>query len=203
MRSLACALIFLTIAAPALAQTAPADQQAARDLIAAGQGDGVFEPVFADADQIVVRHMPSGLVCRLAPGNTNRLVIFPQSARGEDVACDSQDGRQYVTIYATRYPFETNLEEQAAGAENAIRQRFPDAQPFAASSAPANRTVQFIVTRDGQRTYTSASLAQVGQWVIKLRFSAPAPDDAAAHAAETQANALFNSILAELSTRQA
>lgn len=203
MRSLTCALAVLVLTAPALAQTAPADQQAARDLIAAAQADGVFEAVSADASQIVVRHERSGLVCRLAPGNTNRLIIFPQSARGEDVACDSHDGRQYVTAFATRYPFETNLDEQAAGAENAIRQRFPDAQPFAASSAPANRTVQFIVTRDGQRTYTSASLAQVGQWVIKLRFSAPAPDDNAARVAEAQASALFTAILAELSTRQA
>jgi hypothetical protein len=135
MRSLACALVMFAAATPALAQTAPADQQAARDLIATAQADGVFEPLSSDANQIVVRHQRSGLVCRLAPGNTNRLVIFPQSARGEDVACDSHDTRQYVTIYATRYPFETNLEEQAAGAENAIRQRFPDAQPFAASAA--------------------------------------------------------------------
>lgn len=200
MRRLICALALSWIAiAPASAQ----DQSAARAIIAAAGADGVFEPVGAE-NVVAVRHARSGLVCRLDPAFTNRIVLYPQAARGEDVSCDSHGaGNVFVTLYATRFGFETTLDEQLAGAADAIRQRYPDARPLPATGdvseagVPAQST-HFLVTRNGVQMYTRASVAQIGQWVIKLRYSAPAPDGAAAAAAEQTATALWRATLQEM-----
>lgn len=206
MRALVCALAF-AFAAPAWAQTG-AEPTAAPGSIAYGmienaEANGVFELVHDG--HVTVRHVGSGLVCHfLRDGAGGRLVLYPGLPRGDNVSCDSHDGRVYVTLYATRFPFRTTLDEQVEGAETVIRQRFPDAQPlplsaeFRSDQVPPRRTVQFIVTRDGERTYTSASVAQVGDWIIKLRYSARAPDARAALEAEAVSTRIFDGALAEM-----
>jgi hypothetical protein len=184
-------------------QTEPTSSANAQQLIAHANATGVFEALPSD-QLIVVRHPRSGLICRLAPGNTNRLVIFPQAARGEDVACDSTDGTESVTLYATRYSFETNLDELLQGAVAAIRHRFPDAQelpaPTSPSDQPAQRTAHFMATRpsDGARLYTRVTVAQVGQWAIKLRYSIVAPDADGARVGEAAAGAIWNATFSDL-----
>jgi hypothetical protein len=147
-----------------------------------------------------VRHVGSGLMCHFRrEGEGGRLMLYPGLPRGDNVSCDSNDGREYVTLYATRFPFNTTLDEQIAGAEEAIRHRFPDAIPFPSANAdPSRRHAQFIVTHHGERTYTRASVARVGDWIIKLRYSVRAPDDASAVAAEQTAAALFEGALSEI-----
>jgi len=196
----ALALYVLTVlSAPAWAQDATQAQQ----LIAQGNAAGVFEPL-ASEQLIAVRHNRSGLVCRLQPANTNRLVIFPQAARGEDVACDTTDGTESFTFYATRFSFETSLDELMRGATQAIHQRFPDARelPSPASAGgvlPASRSAHYMVTRqDGALMYTRVTVAMVGQWAIKLRYTVLAPDDEAARRGEAAAAALWNATLSEL-----
>jgi hypothetical protein len=201
MRILLGALAFLALAAPALAD--PPASGAAAELIAASSAEGVFEALPSERG-VVVRHTRSGLTCRLISGNANRLLIFPQAARGEDVACETRSARESVTLYATRYSIEAPLDEQISGVEAAIRQRFPEAEPIAATTAissdtlPAHRTVQFIIRPDGVRTYTRASIAQVGDWTIKLRYSVVAPDAEAVRQGEVAANAAFASALREI-----
>jgi hypothetical protein len=199
MRAWVCALAF-AFAAPAWAQdptTAPG--AIATNLIQDASAQGVFEPV--SSGQVTLRHIGSGLVCHFArDGAGARLVLYAGLPRGDNVSCDAQDGRTYVTLYATRFPFRTTLAEQVEGAEAAIRQRFPDAQalPQPAEANPARRTIHFIVTRDGERVYTSASIAQVGDWIIKLRYSERAADGQAALTAEAAANRIFEAALAEM-----
>lgn len=212
MRRLVCAIALSLIAAPALADPPEGELQASPGAIASGligdsAAEGVFE-VAPDEHLVAVRHARSGLVCRMAPDNANRLVIFPQAARGEDVACDSSDGRQTITLYATRFSFATTLDEQAVGAEAAIRQRYPDAQvvPLAAngnSTQAPHRTLQFLVHRqsDRARMFTSASIAIIGEWVIKSRYTVLAPDDAAIREGQRMAEATFAVTLGDLAPR--
>lgn len=201
MRILLGALTLLALAAPSFADT-PAGGAAA-ELIAASSAEGVFEALPSERG-VVVRHTRSGLTCRLVSGNTNRLLIFPQAARGEDVACETRSAGESITLYATRYSIDAPLDEQIHGVEAAIRQRFPEAEPIAATTAissdalPARRSVQFIIRPDGVRTYTRASIAQIGDWTIKLRYSVVAPDAESVRQGELAANAAFASALREI-----
>lgn len=211
MRQLVCALALLLSASPAWAQGTEEEPTAAPGSIGYGMietadADGVFELVHDG--QVTLRHVQSGLVCHfLRSGDGGRLLIFPGLRRGDDVACDFNDGREFITLYATRFPFRASLDEQIQGAEQAIHQRFADATPFPVSADTsqetllAHRTVEFIVTREGARTYTRASIAQVGDWTIKLRYSVLAPDDDAARAGEQSAAAIFAGALQEIVAR--
>lgn len=208
MRRVLFALAFAFVG-PAFAQGTEAEPQAAPASIAIGmienaQADGVFELVHDG--HATVRHIGSGLVCHFEnDGAGGRLILYPNLPRGDDVACDWNNGREFSTIYATRYPFNSTLQEQIDGATTAIRSRFGDAVAMAAPAAPTSgdslptrRTVRFIVMREGQRYYTSASVARIGSWIIKLRHSAPAPDDAAATRADEMAATLFSGALSEI-----
>lgn len=205
MRGLLVAIAFAGLTSPAFAQTNASS--AAAQLIASARAEGVFEALPSEG-AVVVRHPRSGLVCRLASGATNQLLIFPQAARGEDVACVTRTGRESVALYATRYSFDTTLNEQIQGVEAAIRQRFPSAEPIAAAmeissdTLPRHRSVQFIVMADGARTFTRASVAQVGDWVVKLRYSVVAPDASAERQGEIAANLAFATALREMAPRR-
>ncbi len=200
MRPLVATVALSLIATPAFAD-AP---QAALDLIAASNAQGVFEAAPSEPGAIVVRHPRSGLVCRMGAGAVNRLLLFPQAARGEDVACETTIDGVTIVLFATRFSFNTSLDEQIQGVESAIRQRYPGAQPYAATreissdALPAHRSAAFFVSRDGGRCFTSASVAQLGDWVIKLRYTAPAGNDEAARAAETAAGRAFAATLADI-----
>lgn len=207
MRRLFCTLALSFMASPAFADPPAANASpgaVGRELIARANADGVFELAATDAQTIVLRHSRSGLTCRMNAANANRLLIFPQAARGEDVACETSANGETIVLFASRFPFATSLDQQIGGVEGAIRRHYPGARPYAATieipsdTLPAHRTSAFIVTREGARTFTSASVAQVGDWVIKLRYTAPAPDDAAARARERAAGRAFAAALAEI-----
>lgn len=180
MRRLLCALaLSMVVSAPAWADP-PAD--AAR-LIADASADGVFNVVTGE-QSVAVRHVRSGLVCRMDPANTNRVIIFPQAARGEDVGCESSNGREQIKLYATRFPFTTTVAQQVQGASAAIAQHFPGARPYqmalraSADGLPPSQSAHFVVQgRDGVQEYTRVSVAMINGWVIKLRYTAPAADD--------------------------
>jgi len=185
-----CALALACLAPAAWAQDAltpeAADNAIAREIIASADATDVFEPMADGA--VALRHIGSGMVCRFA-AHGGRVVLFPGLPRGDNVGCDASDGRVLVTLYATRFPFNAPIDEQIRIAEQAVRQVSPDATPYedareiATDTLPAHRTVEFIIVREGQRLYTRASIAQIGAWTYKLRYTAPAPDDAAARQA--------------------
>ena len=221
MRRLLLSLAFALSAAPAFAQGTEAEPQAAPGSIAIGMieqvgGDGIFDLV--DDGGVTVRHTRSGLTCHfLRNGDGGRLLIFapqvdparptepPAIARGDDVACEMVEGGAHVRYFATRYPFGSTLEEQITGVEAAIRRRSPDAVRYPGEATrntddglPLRRTIRFIITQDGARTYTRASVARIGDWILKLRYSAPAPTDAAAAQADGAADLLFDGALSEI-----
>lgn len=220
MRQLLLTLALALSAAPAFAQGTEAAPQAAPGSIALGmieavRGEGIFEIVHNG--QVAVRHTRSGLTCHFARDGGGRLIIFepqrdpvrpdrePTIPRGDDVACEMNESGAQVRYFATRYPFGSTLEEQLAGVEAAIRRRDRSATSYPGETLrtsndglPDRRSARFIVTENGTRTFTRASVARVGDWIVKLRLSAPAPDDAAAARADQLADSLFDGALAEI-----
>lgn len=207
-RTLGALALWVALAGPVWPQDiepAAAPGSIAIGLIENADAEGVFEIVHNG--QVSVRHPRSGLVCHfLRDGAGARLVLFPGLPRGEDVACDTTDGRESVTLYATRFPGPTTLQEQIAGAENALRTRFPDAEAYTPALAtdeagPPSRTIEFIVARqDGARMYTRACVSIISGWVIKMRYTYLAPDAASARSGERMSSALWTSTLAEVMT---
>jgi hypothetical protein len=136
--------------------------------------------------------------------DANRLVVFPQAARGEDVACETEHAGASARIFATRYSFSTSLDEQLRGAGGAIERLYPGAQPFSVAQPisdgglPPHRTIAYLVERQGVRSFTSASVTQIGDWVFKLRYTAPADDAQTARAAAGAAERLFAETLHQL-----
>lgn len=221
MRRLLLTIALALSAAPAFAQGTEEEPQAAPGSIAIGMieqvdGDGIFDLVHDGG--VTVRHTRSGLTCHfLRNGDGGRLLIFtpqvdparpteaPAIPRGDDVACEMVENGTHARYFATRYPFGSTLEEQITGVEAAIRRRNADAVRYPGETTrntddglPLRRTTRFIVTQDGVRTYTRASVARIGDWILKLRYSAPAPDDAAAAQADATADSLFDGALDEI-----
>lgn len=212
MRGLWCMLAIALAAAPALAQEAEpnaASGALGAELIAASRAQGVFVAEPSAPHTVVVRHPSSGLLCRMGADAANRLVIFPQAAFGEDVACESERDGVSIRLFATRFPFDTSLDQQAHGAATAIERLYPGAQPFrgaqpvADQGLPPHRTIAYLVERQGARSFTSASVAKIGDWVFKLRYTSPAADADAARAASAAAERTFSAALREIVERGA
>lgn len=209
MRRVLAALAVWAIAAPALAQEASVGSLGV-ELISRSDAEGVFE-IIPSEQVIAVMHARSGLTCRLSRTNTNRLIVFPQAARGEDVACDSTDGREHVTVYATRYSFATSLEEQVTGASSALRRNFPNASALsgpasaaAAGGLPPSVSARFsYANAQGQTMFWRTTIAMVGDWVVKVRYQTLAPDAAARQSAERTADAIWRGVMGELMTNRA
>jgi hypothetical protein len=196
-----------TPASAGAAAATPAPPAAAAALIAAASAQDLFEALPSDT-QIVVRHTRSGLTCRMRSSWRNRIIIFPDAARGEDIACESTNGSATIRLYATRYSFRTTLDQQISGAVAAIRQTAPDAHDYAPTvtqsfpGLPATRSAAFLLTRanDHAQMYSHISVAMVSGWVYVMRYSAPAADAAAAHQSEVAAHALWQSTLGEVAS---
>ncbi|MGD9981349.1 MAG: hypothetical protein AB7H66_17105 [Hyphomonadaceae bacterium] len=212
MRGLLCTLAIALAAAPALAQEAEptaASGSLGLELIAAARADGVFAVEPSEPHTIIVRHPSSGLTCRMGAEDANRLVIFPQAARGEDVACETEHDGASVRLFATRYSFDTTIDEQLRGASAVIERLHPGAQPFrvaqpvADQGLPPHRTIAYLVQRNGVQSFTSASVAKIGDWVFKLRYTAPAADAEAARAAAATAERTFAETLHQIVSRGA
>jgi hypothetical protein len=220
MRRLLLSLAIALSGAPALAQGTEAEPQAAPGSIGYGMieqanAGGIFELVHDG--QVTLRHTRSGLICHfLRNGEGGRVIVFDPPAdparraevtipRGDDVACEMNEGGAHVRYFATRYPFGSTLDEQIAGVEEAIRRRSADAVRYPGQASrntddglPLRRSTRFIINQQGVRTFTRASVARVGDWILKLRYSAPAPDDAAAAQADQAADLLFDGALGEI-----
>lgn len=221
MRRLLLSLALALSTAPAFAQGTEEEPQAAPGSIAIGMIEqanaiGIFDIVHNG--QVSVRHLGSGLRCDFdRQGNGGRIIVFgppagtapvsaePAIPRGDDVACEMTEGATHLRFFATRYPFGSTLDEQIAGTEAAILRRDPTATRFPGATArdtadglPLRRTTRFIIVRDGARVFTSASVARIGDWILKLRYTRPAPDDAAAAEADAAAAAAFDEALRQI-----
>lgn len=187
-------------AAPALAEPARSQPVAARQIINAADAGDLFTPLPGDRGARA-RHAASGLICAFG-ADGGRILVFPGLPRGDDVGCDAASPAGAATLYATRYPMTTDIEAHLDGAIRSIHARYPAAQPYAASARAAedgSRSARFVnEAADGARLYTRVSLALIDGWVIKMRYSAPAADDAAVAAADAAADQLWADTLATI-----
>lgn len=179
----------------------------ALELIANVDGEDVFESL--PSEQIRIRHMRSGLICWFDPDEANRLLLFPSGLmRGEDVGCDTTNDDRSVTLYATRYPFATSLEEEIDGAARLIERRFADAEDYIAEAEapapagfPQSAHARFAVTLpDGRPGLTRVSVAIVNGWVIKMRFTEAADSAKALHNADADASSVWGLTLSDILT---
>lgn len=214
MRFVLGAFALMLMAAPASAQqtTAPASPAAlGLELINQAHADGVFAPV--PAERIVaLRHLQSGMICRFDPGVTNRLTIFEEAPRGDDVACETGDGDETVALYATRYPAPTTSGQQLGLAGAALVQRFPTARairsparadPALVRTMPPHNTRRYALTLpDGRAAYARVSVAVIGPWTIKLRYTAAAATPAEMQTREQTAFAIWRATLADFMRSQ-
>jgi hypothetical protein len=196
------------IAGPAFADPPEEELTAAPGSIAYGMieeanADGVFDIVHNG--QVSVRHLASGMRCDFErEGNGGQIVLFPGLARGEDVACDTQQETEFVTLYATRYPDGRRLDDVLQEAEAAIRQRFPGATPAPATviiqsdALPEQRARHFIVDVNGQRHFTSVAIAQVNGWTYKVRYTTLLESGADMMQYQLRAGLMLTGVLLEL-----
>lgn len=202
MRALAVVLALFAFATPAAAQDQP--QAIAQHIIDDANAQGVFETV--EGEHVTVRHPASGLVCTffLDEQTRGRVILYESAPRGDDVSCEMRGADETTSLYATRYPQGTSLREQLDGAEAAIRQRFSDAQrrqPGLTITVDGERRYDerhFFITLDGERYLTMVSVALVGEWVIKMRYTATAPDDAMLRQRELMAGATMSAVLMKI-----
>lgn len=214
MRRLLYALAFAALAAPAnaedstnsvlpVAPTTPS-VSASQAIIVAASAEDVFAPA---GDGASARHLGSGLVCHFqSDGAGGRIVLFPGLPRGDDVACEFADGDHNIRLHATRLPQRATLDELVAAVETAVRRATPDAASYPATlriannaGLPASRSAQYLVPgENGARDYLRVSVAQTGAWTIKMRYRAPAPDDAIARQLEERSELTWRGVLGEI-----
>lgn len=162
------------------------DQQLerARAMLAEADADEFFTIVQIE-DLIYLRHDRSNLLC-MVDERTSRIMIVPSQSlgipRGDDVACAINMGADLLTFYSTKYRRQQRLDRALTEAVAAIRARYPDARPIRAADLrglpqlggrnfPEYRSAAFAIDDDGY-TFTRVSVAEVGDWEIKMRFSA-------------------------------
>jgi hypothetical protein len=206
MRALLLAAALLAFAPSALAQQAEQTGiETSRALIDSAQLNDVFVPI--EHESPAVRHTASGLTCHFFGAPTRmQLAIFDSGLpRGDDVACVSDYEDKATTLYATRYAPSISLDEALAGGVAGIRHRFADARPqpqsmtIAPDGVTPPRVAQFLVTVNGERWFTSVTVAEANGWIYKLRYSARAVETESLTARELEAGSMFALMLGELS----
>jgi hypothetical protein len=181
--ALICVIAALVLARPAHAQSLEEAGAAAAMIAEAGAAD-VFEPVDSALGEVRVRHVRSGLICAFEPGHPRRVVVFDTSvsgaAAGEDAACDSGSATGARTLYVTRYPEPRTADAALAFAVAQLRGRFPDATAAettiegfddADPPLPESRTAAFLIETNNGQAYTRVSVAVIGGWEIKMRYT--------------------------------
>lgn len=180
-------------AQPRAASSASAEQVAsaraeADAIIRAAEADEFFENVTEDASP-AVRHRGSGLVCLFEGGErSNNVRIYPSQgagiARGDDVSCGTTLAGSAVTMYATRWPNPTTLQEQLAGAvagmRMSVRNLRPTDQPGVSMGLgengprlPERQSATFLGDGQNGPVVTRVAVALHDGWVIKQRLTAP------------------------------
>ena len=182
----------------AFAQPVVAERETATDelqtiaarVIEEANAEDFFVPEAAPP-AVAVRHVASGMLCRLGGSDQLGSVrIFPTDERGirrgEDVSCTTHVGPGTVTVYAAHYPEASTLDEAFSGAVAALRQVHTTAQLIDPSALqwvtlgdrpppPPSATAAFRVEINGQPAFTRLSVYVANGWVYKLRFTSPTP----------------------------
>jgi hypothetical protein len=201
-------------AAPALAQVATpsvprGEARAEGDaLLAQARAGDLFDNLTADgAQDITLKHKASGLICQFNVGaSSNRVVVFDDAQRGDDIACSTGGAVGERTLYASRAPgrsladaFAHDLAEVKKSHPGAVDYALPPGtdspilQMLDIPPMPPSRTARFIVDHQ----FTSVSSAVVKDWSLEFRFTCPEEHEDAA--AGTLQPTLWVTILAQIS----
>ena len=201
-------------AAPALAQVAAPSVPRG---VAKAEGDALlgqagaadlFDNITSDSAQdIKLKHKASGLICEFNPGvASNRVVVFDDAQRGDDIACATGGSAGERTLFAARTPgrtladaFAHDLAEVKKSHPGAVDYALPEGtdrpilQMLDIPPMPPSRTARFIVDHQ----FTSVSSAVVKDWSLEFRFTCPEErQDVAAGALQPT---LWVTILAQIS----
>ena len=161
-------------------QVEAARAEADRIIAAAGAGD-LFANITGNSFP-TVRHRTSGLICHFRGSpEVDRILIFPNSPRGDDVGCTTRDANIWVetTYYATRYtpmPTEAAILDDAMAA---IRNRFPSARPFEGELSSASTdgvtpvSAALVVETNMGTLFTMATVEHQDGWSFKARTTGP------------------------------
>lgn len=164
--------------------TAGAKAEAARIITAASAGAWFVDA--SEGDLPKTRHLHSGLVCGFDPGRPdNHITIYPANGptpipQGDDVSCETDQADFVVSVYATRYPAATTVQQQLAAAIAAMRVRFDKIEPYKGQAITvggdkpqAHLTARFKVETGGRVLFSRVAVAQVGGWTVMQRISGP------------------------------
>jgi hypothetical protein len=168
-------------AAPAAGGDSKAEGAA---LIAASNGADLFENV-TDSKVVALRHRPSGFVCNFDPGEAeNRVQIFANATRGNDVGCTSREADAVVSYFITKLPAELSLDQLMRVCLADIRRVHPDVAPFEGPAVSLNMkpgaaptvehlTGRFTYVDHGEKAYSRVSVAIVRGWMVEQRVTVP------------------------------
>jgi hypothetical protein len=185
----AFAILILTAGA-ALGAPSPEDLAAAKvhnqDIVSRASG---IDGVFVLQDDGTIKHLQSGMIC---PGYFQNvqlwhLEVFKSDAgAGADVGCDygrNDAGGHWVsklTIFATRAPDGTTLDQAFARYRAEILQAAPDAQsrgealhddtkPQDRGTLSDYRSEEFVTQRDGRTCTDDLYVVVHGGWMMEIR----------------------------------
>lgn len=162
-------------------------------LIADADAAGVFVNATEEDGLGRATHVPSGMTCSFDGGPEDRIHIFPAGPRGDDVGCVSRNESLGIdlTLYATRYRPMPSQETVLAGAQQAIENRWPDAEVYNAALPSMTMEGQqptgsaaYKIQLGGEHKLTMVLVSHRGEWSFKAR-STGAYDEAMAVAMYT------------------
>lgn len=180
------------IAGAAAAQEAPAGKATPQEvaeararadqLIADANAAGIFVNTTDDDGMAQATHVASGLTCSFDGGPEDRIHIFPGTPRGDDVGCISRDEALDIdlTLYATRYRPMPGQADVLASAQQAIENRWPDAEVY--SAALPSMTIEgqeptdsaaYKIQLGGEHKLTMVLVSHRGEWSFKARSTGP------------------------------
>lgn len=187
---------------PAPSAETLADASAEADRLIASTGAVEFFENVSSGGMARVRHKASGLLCSFTPDlDRNTLALFgsPGVPRGDDVGCQADVGEVYMTFYATRYPGGMSAQDAADGADEAIRQRYPEARPYdgpianaALEGASDQAAVRYSVMDGPVPSSAHAITIKIGEWVFKQRLT---HSDESGMAAQVIAQASWSDVI--------
>lgn len=212
-RALLALVAILLCCRPAAAQEVkPVDREAsaaiAAKLIADVNGEAFFSGGSWDYGP-VVRHDPSGMVCRLFsdPKDTLRVYEHPDMPRGADVSCGIWINGAYFTLYATPAAAFGGFDRAATDSDKSLTGsgQFSKIEEYRGATAkpPPKGMPKMVVRRytaefEGARVFTRLALIDMGDWVIKQRVTAPVES---ASDADDVAQLVLNTIASDMGAK--
>ena len=177
-------LAALSIASPAVAQQkvdAAAAEAEAQVMIAKAKAGEIFTPGAWEYGP-TARHVGSGMTCRFAQAEPfNSVTVFDAvPGRGDDVGCSAIVGGALTSHFASRAALVGSFEDIADRAIQAFEERVEASAPYTgkvfeleAAVMPRTRIHRRVVEMSGRKLYERIAVADLGDWIVTQRITAP------------------------------